>query len=250
MVSAVVINAWRTEQACSLLRPFLITNPDPSVKQLRRVLSELTVQDFTFSLAKNLLKTLAIQRNMFENQLDNQPVPNPIAAERRNAEIVVEVTALHAPKDFPPYRNRPYCFNLPPLKKIWLHQSSTVNHSRVTFTSGTQHPRDTRIRKMCALCSSTNIQRASSTQCSTCKVALCTTRIKGKKKRIISFRTLLLSSAIPPRATPLLSRGDLAVATTRIHYRIPVHREEKPADAEKTLLIKVRGTRTGRRTPK
>jgi hypothetical protein len=32
---------------------------------------------------------------------------------------------------------------------------------------------------MCALCSSTNIQRASSIQCSTCKVALCTTRIKG-----------------------------------------------------------------------
>ena len=58
MVSAVVINAWRTEQACSLLRPFLITNPNPSIKQLRRVLSELTVQDFTFSLAKNLLKTL------------------------------------------------------------------------------------------------------------------------------------------------------------------------------------------------
>jgi hypothetical protein len=82
MVSAVVINAWRTEQACSLLRPFLITNPDPSVKQLYRVLSELTVQDFTFSLAKNLLKTLAIQRNMFGNQLHNQPVPNPIAAER------------------------------------------------------------------------------------------------------------------------------------------------------------------------
>jgi hypothetical protein len=129
MISAVVINAWRTEQACSLLRPFLITNPDPSVKQLRRVLSELTVQDFTFSQAKNLLKTLAIQRNMFENQLDNQPVPNPIAAERRNAEIVVEVTALHASKDFPPYRNKPHCFNLPPLKKIRLHQSSTVNHS-------------------------------------------------------------------------------------------------------------------------
>jgi uncharacterized protein YggT (Ycf19 family) len=178
MVSVIVINAWKSEQACSLLRPFLITTPDPPVKQLRRVLYELTVQDFTFSLAKNLLKTLAIQRNMFAIQLLIQPVPNPIAAERGDAEIVAAVTALHASKDFPPYRNRPRCFNLPPLKTIRLHQSTTVNHHVAAFTSAT-HPNCRRIRKMCALCSSTNKQRASSIQCATCKVALCSTRIKG-----------------------------------------------------------------------
>jgi hypothetical protein len=38
MISAIVINAWRTEQACTLLHPFLITNPNPLVKQLRRQL--------------------------------------------------------------------------------------------------------------------------------------------------------------------------------------------------------------------
>jgi hypothetical protein len=35
MISAIVINAWRSEQACTLLRPFLVANPHPSVKQLR-----------------------------------------------------------------------------------------------------------------------------------------------------------------------------------------------------------------------
>jgi hypothetical protein len=112
-----------------------------------------------------------------------QPVPNPIAAGRGDAEIVAAVTALHASRDFSPYRNKSRCFNLQPLKKIRLYQSTTVNHNMVAFTSATQqHPNGRRIRKMCALvCSSTNRQRASSTQCATCKVALCSRRIKGTR---------------------------------------------------------------------
>jgi hypothetical protein len=114
---------------------------------------------------------------MFGNQLVIQPVPNPIAVERGDAEIVAAVAALHASSDFPPYRKSPRCFNLPPLKKIRLHQSTTVNHNMVAFISAT-HP-NRKLRKICVLCSSTNKQRASSIQCATCKVALCSTRIKG-----------------------------------------------------------------------
>jgi hypothetical protein len=119
MISAIVINAWRSEEACTLLRPFLVANPHPSVKQLRSQLYQLIVQDFAYTLAHNLLKILAIQRNMFGNHLAILPVPttpNPIVAEREDAEIVAAVVVLHSSAYFPPYRHRPRCYNRPPLK--------------------------------------------------------------------------------------------------------------------------------------
>jgi hypothetical protein len=120
-------------------------------------------------------------KKYFGYQLAILPVipttPNPIVAEREDAEIVAAVVALQSSANFAPYRHWHRCYDRPPLKKIRLYQSMTVNHNMVAMTSET-HP-NRRVRKMCALCSSTKEQRSSSIQCATCKVPLCSTTLKG-----------------------------------------------------------------------
>jgi hypothetical protein len=65
LMSAILIDSWRCLQACTIVRPFLLKTPNPSVTELRRQLHRMTAEDFKFSFAKKLLKTLAIAMLLF-----------------------------------------------------------------------------------------------------------------------------------------------------------------------------------------
>jgi hypothetical protein len=174
-MSALVINTWRCMQACTIICSFLLTNPNPTVTQLRCQLQKMTVEDFKFTFAKDLLKNAAIQRNTFQNAI--LPLPNQVAGTEEDTRIAHQINALYESGNFPPLRDRPRLFNEPQLKKIRLYQNTTVNHGRVKLLGGTNGTR--KIRRMCALCSTTKYQWASSFQCSICKVALYTRPLKG-----------------------------------------------------------------------
>jgi hypothetical protein len=171
LMSAILINSWRCLQACTIVRPFLLNTPNPSVTELRRQLYRMTVEDFKFSFAKKLLKTLAIERNNFRNQ--PAALPNVVGT-REDDEIANLILELRGTGKFPPYRHRSHLFNKNPLKRIRMHQSAACKHDSAPMMLG-----NLRSRKMCALCSSAKVQRSTHYQCSTCLVPLCCRALKG-----------------------------------------------------------------------
>lgn len=62
LINAVVVNTWRCKQKFEIRQA--LKTKELSIPQIRRNAQELTTQDFTYSLAVNLLRALQLEKSM------------------------------------------------------------------------------------------------------------------------------------------------------------------------------------------
>mmetsp|Transcript_4496 Transcript_4496/g.6850 ORF Transcript_4496/g.6850 Transcript_4496/m.6850 type:complete len:170 (+) Transcript_4496:194-703(+) len=129
----------------------------------------------TFSL-KTRCRTLSSELQTKWMHVEQLHIPNPNAViPADDADVLAPVIEMQQTGKWPIKRNRINKFMEEPLKRLRMHNSSTVVHS---ITKYGLRPNGSRIRQACVMCftpGADGIKRETTHYCAVCDVPLCVT---------------------------------------------------------------------------
>ena len=170
LINAIVINSWRFSQGIALKETLLNDYASLSVQQIRRKLYDMSLADYTATLAEQLLQKLTKERVSILPSPTQGSLREQAVVDAYEQEIINTIRGLEMAGKWSVVRFKIRAFSEGSLNKLRLHQSSSICHEINSFN--VKHGR--KMRAACALCfAKGKVRRDSCFYCSICQVPLC-----------------------------------------------------------------------------